>query len=442
ATATITAIYFSDPSLLYLHHFCIISYIIFVMTRFQCEPFHPAVWLTPFLYIYHGSTCVYHLLGIEVARYPEEVTLCVWLAVATVGNFSILFCRQNNVRYDTNAMPVGSIPLRVLQSLYVLFFFIFTLDLAQFLISGASSKIDIVLFDLRGINLSFSHSLLILTYTILLSYYTFVRRRYPIQLTALTLFALSLGVLILGERDILLRPLAISLLAYSVHRKSAKWVVLPLGAFALVSVPFLGALKSYFTLGFRLSHENEFLFSPFYGEFLRVGKNLEVILHRMDMWDYFYGETLLWDFARGLIPGFLYVPTNPTSWFNDLFFGALREEGGANGFSLLAEGYINFGYTGIVLWYSALSLFVHTFFRYSRRSVLALACYLYMVPFMIHVQRADFSNLISPLWKQLLLPITALMIGVSFHKALMRRRKKATNRSQDKIGALRARAVR
>ncbi len=394
------------------------------MTRFQCEPYHPAVWLTPFLYIYHGSTCVYHLLGLESARYPEEVTLCVWLAIATVGNFFILFGKRDEIRYKTEHMQIGAIPVRVLKSLYILFLCIFALDLIQFLFSGASSKIDIVIFEMRGINLNFSHSLLIVTYTILLSYYTFVQKRYPLRLTVLTLGVLLLGVLVLGERDLLLRPLAISLLVLSVQKKSAKWLVLPLGALALLSVPFLGALKSYFTLGVRLSSENDFLLSPFYGEFLRVGKNLEVILHRVDMWDYFYGETLLWDIARGIIPGFIYVPSNPTSWFNDLFFSSLRSEGGANGFSLLAEGYINFGYSGIVLWYSGLSLFALLFFRYSKRSILALACYLYMIPFMIHVQRADFSNLISPFWKQLIVPISILILGVAAHKALIRRKQK------------------
>jgi oligosaccharide repeat unit polymerase len=154
-----------------------------------------------------------------------------------------------------------------------------------------------------------------------------------------------------------------------------------------------------------------------------VGKNLEVILHRSNLWDYFYGETLLWDLARGIIPKFIYVPPNPTSWFNDLFFSSLRSTGGANGFSLLAEGYINFGYLGIGIWYVALSLFAYGFYRYSRSSIFTLACYLYMIPFMIHVQRADFSNLISPFWKQLLIPVILLSFAHYLHESVVKRTK-------------------
>ncbi len=412
------------PETLVLQHLLMLSYIGVMMWKYEFAPTHPVVWLLPFIYIYHGSTSLYHILELETATYPSETTLCVWIAVLTIGTYFSVFSKGLKDRCQTYSFTAYTIPNRLVSVVYVLTLALLFLDMFQFLSSGAMSKIDAYIFGMEAIDLNFSHSLFIVSYTILLAYRLFIGKRIPYLLIGCTLCGTFMALLVLGERDLFLRPLAITLLLLSIRSRNLKWGVLAIGCASVFLVPVLGAVKSYFTLGYRPADGSSIFLSPFYGEFLRVGKNLEVIMDNVLSWDYYYGETLVWDLMRGFIPGFLYVPQNPTSWFNDTFFSTLRSRGGANGFSLMAEGYINGGHMGVMVWYLLLSIFAHVFHVVSRKSALCLAAYIYMIPFMIHVQRADFSNLISPFWKQMLLPVLLFVCLSKAHSLLVGPRRK------------------
>ena len=61
------------------------------------------------------------------------------------------------------------------------------------------------------------------------------------------------------------------------------------------------------------------LLAIFQGEFLSAGRNLETILNTYGEWDFFYGETIIWDLARSVIPGFIYAVQNSIGWFNNTF---------------------------------------------------------------------------------------------------------------------------
>lgn len=168
------------------------------------------------------------------------------------------------------------------------------------------------------------------------------------------------------------------------------------------------------------------LLAIFQGEFLSAGRNLETILNTYGEWDFFYGETIIWDLARSVIPGFIYAVQNSIGWFNNTFNPDIVAIGQGYGFSFIAEGYINFGYFGIVIWYLILSIVIHFLYKNSQRSTYWFIGYIYMIPYFIYIQRGDLSNFISPLLKQLIV-FTILFILLNSVMKQFKRRKNIEN---------------
>ncbi len=80
------------------------------------------------------------------------------------------------------------------------------------------------------------------------------------------------------------------------------------------------------------------------------------------------------------------------------------------GFTIIGEGYLNFGYIGVVLWAIMLGLLVKKLYFSSKRSLTWLVIYVISIPTFIYSSRADLSNITSPLIKQTIIPLAILYV--------------------------------
>lgn len=174
---------------------------------------------------------------------------------------------------------------------------------------------------------------------------------------------------------------------------------------------------------------NEPLISIFDGEFISAGKNLDTILSNKVNWDYFYGQTFLWDIPRSIIPARFYYYQNSVGWFADQFHAARLRVGQGVGFSLAAEGFINFGYVGVILIFFVFAGLLSFLYNRSHRSFNSFIIYVLVAGFFIFTIRADLSNLFSPLFKQIFLPLLALA-GVS---SLLRKKGQITKHNYSAV---------
>jgi oligosaccharide repeat unit polymerase len=158
-------------------------------------------------------------------------------------------------------------------------------------------------------------------------------------------------------------------------------------------------------------------------EFASASYNLQVLLTNSNQWEFFWGETLFWDLKRAIIPSIIDRNLiNPTIWFNQTFFPNIYISGGGVGFSLVAEGYMNFGIVGVVIWFVILGIFVNYLYKRGAKSAIWLIIYILSMPILVFSTRADFSTILTQSIKQIALPILFLYLLQMFMEIAMKKR--------------------
>ena len=179
--------------------------------------------------------------------------------------------------------------------------------------------------------------------------------------------------------------------------------------FVMCMLPLSHIYKYYFLTGTITSTKvfnfNTLLFDFLNGEFISASKNLQVLINNEFYTNaLFKGKTILNDFIR------IFMKTNFThgKWYNDTFFPHVKTTG--YGFTIVGEGYINFGYLGVILVFIILALFIRVLYRNYYKNMYSFCIYIYTIPLYMYAIRADLANIFSPLIKHLLLSMLIIYI--------------------------------
>lgn len=221
---------------------------------------------------------------------------------------------------------------------------------------------------------------------------------------------LTLAYLISGERDLLFRVVLPHIfLFYTYNRRYSyrSYKIFLLFVAAAIVMPASQMMKGIFLFN-EDGLSSWSLYEILKGEFTAAGKNLNVIMSGVV--PPMHGETLIWDVKRVL--SFIYTDQmSPAEWYNVYVRAWLGIEGTSGwGFSLLAEGYMNFGTAGAFAWMFAVGLAARAFHRLSNRSSIWFSIYLCQIPIMIYCLRADLANLANLTIKVNLLVFTIIWL--------------------------------
>jgi oligosaccharide repeat unit polymerase len=370
---------------------------------------HPYTWYCPFFFLYGVSTPI--LVWLEIKENMgslHETVIMEWLALCSF----LLAVRYLKKRRPSSPKPIPEIE-RPAWFLLLAMLAVSDIYLAYIWRTGLTSKFEIILSTSLLGRLNPAFSVLALAYGILLAI-SLVRKRIPWGLVVFVIAWHLLSFLITGERAVLLRVLWITfLLVHTLYRKISNRVLATVAICGLLLLPVLQELKNVLIRDAPLSVT---LASPLVSalgdEFLAGSENLQTVIQNPPR-HYYWGETLWWDVKQALLPGFL-LPSGtgpaPTLRFNEEFFPGVVDEGGGRGFSLVAEGYMNFGAAGVVLWFVLLGSFVGYLYRQSARNLVWLTMYIVTMPLVVYITRADFSNLLSQFGKHVALPVVAIYV--------------------------------
>jgi oligosaccharide repeat unit polymerase len=127
---------------------------------------------------------------------------------------------------------------------------------------------------------------------------------------------------------------------------------------------------------------------------------------------YLYGQLLVNDLIRAIIPGFLFSRETfytTTTWYNESFFSRAYGTGMGMGFSLVAYGYVNFGYPGVVGLFLVLGWLTKKLYHKAGHSNIYLISYLGFSAVLISAIRADLTSIVSQSWKHILVPILLMI---------------------------------
>ncbi|MDF1782240.1 MAG: O-antigen polysaccharide polymerase Wzy [Alcanivoracaceae bacterium] len=234
----------------------------------------------------------------------------------------------------------------------------------------------------------------------------------------ISFFVLLLGYGVTGERDFVFRYLFMLVVVLFLYRWkfSAVYPALIILAMAFL-LPLSQALKGVVIVDhvdFSLVSQR----SIFENEFSSAGRNLQYVidskLTRMN------GLTYVWDFRRAM--PFVEGGQSAGKWFNEVLRMRYGDGGTSGwGFSLVAEGYMNFGKMGVAVQYFVLGVITLVVFLLSRRGGLYLLFYVFYLASFIYVQRADLANYLGFCFKLNLFIVFCVWFAVKGQKVLLRK---------------------
>ena len=366
---------------------------------------HPFTWFIPLFFLYSVSMPV--LVGVGDWEYVEgikQTLILEWVALITM---MLVFGRDVNKETDYNPKLLFNLKVVILP-LYIVSLGLTMIYMAYVFSRGLSSKYAISLDQSVFSKLGSFFTIFILSFILLLAHNLIIKKKIPKLLIFFTYAYAFVALLILGERDIILRVVLSSLLLlHALYKPLTRKTILLLGAVLLAVIPMLSNLKNFAFEGVRTTYEDaSFLVTLFGSEFISASRNLNKLITNPDMWTYFYGETILWDIKKATFG----IADSPGAWFNQVFYPSLIARGGGNGFTVVGEGYMNFGILGVILFFVFIGLTLKFMYKKASQNVLWLAVYITSVPIFVYVIRADLATLITQISKHIIFPIVIIYV--------------------------------
>lgn len=388
---------------------------------------HPLTWFSPVFYLYSISAPLLVAIG-ETAYINYDKTLFIeWIALFV---FIVLIGKPKKIDLKDSTEKIASLDVIVFPIFVVSTVLTFTY-LGYVYTSGIDSK-----YTLTNDNSIFRifvpfFSIFILSFTILLTHSFAVKKKFPKFLVIFSLAYSVLALLIIGERDIVLRIGIVLVLLYHIFYKKIKKKNLVLVALImLISIPIMGNLRNSAVSGSidKIEEEKSILVETLNSEFIAAPRNLQIVLDYEDLWTYFYGETYLWDLKMAFVQG----DNSAAVWFNNTFFPDLVRIGGGNGFTIVGEGYINFGILGVIAIFAFLALFLRVLYNQAIKNILWLIVYITSIPIFLYLIRGDLAVLFANVSKHIILPLLIIYFVKIIVKKRLRRQNMINNFKKEK----------
>jgi hypothetical protein len=368
---------------------------------------HPITWFGPIFWLYSAAYPMLAVAGLY--SYDSNLQTAVTLHALAFASFCmpLLWCKR---ALKIDHWNVGALRLRrdIAFSILAVLFPVIVLIIFNVGSLGAASKRELV--DMGSGIVSALNSVLILASFAYCVYAVCAVARgdsiWPIAAVALLCFGIV--IVMVGERDYLLRALVITVLIVWDFRRRPKFpAIVAIGLGVIVALPWLQSLKAAGLGGSAGGYQFE-LVSLFSQEFRVAAQNTYVVLAR-DVDAYATPvQVLSRDLIRALSPNILgFSAQSTTSWFNATIYFDLTS---GRGFTLVGYGYLLGGAAGVCALYAVMGMIYRYVYMRRSRSYMWLATYVLMVPLWMYVQRADIGTWLAQMSRSILL----LLIVFSF----------------------------
>lgn len=384
---------------------------------------HPYVWFGPIYTLYSIAHPILIILGEAYDEtYTKELMCLQWTGLVIF----LLVISPKRYSYEN----IRNIRLNTFSSGYIYkFSLVFLLIFILALMTGSySGKKDIYDSGSVLILVGFRVVLLFLiAYAIELISRIQAKNKSSLKITLITFMVTFLIFLFSGERDLVLRFLVITIFIYYIFSNQKKrkrfLIVLP---FLMLILPLLRKMK-YLGMGkgFTDTSSESFIASFLKSDFIAASKNLQILVSDPYSENLFNGFTFITDIIRSLKMDGLFsqYSFSVIEWFNHNYFASDRA---GQGFTLIGEGYVNFGIIGVILIMLIVSYMVKTLYFFSIKYLYGFFIYVLSIPIFMYSIRADLSNILSPLFTQVFMSILIIklvdhILKRNFDRALFKR---------------------
>lgn len=359
--------------------------------------FHPYVWFLGAHILYSTAYPILYYMNIRTNRgYSSEPLFMSSLAIL----FFVLVVPAK--RIEAQLLDKSHEAKKLNKSYLHILTIIITLSAFAIKILGYSNKKEIY-----GSSSFFTEVLsLVLIYinvfTLescnMLSYENMIDKKTTIEIFIAT-FSITIFT---GERDLFFRlSLIVILMLYFFGKIEKKSLILILCIFVIL-IPLSWKFKYFFLSGQLVdkSYDNgikSVIENFLTGEFESASRNLQNLVNNKNIsMGVMKGKTYISDITRI----FGYAPYSAQRWHQNTFYATSST---GQGFTLVGEGYINFGYFGVIIEYIIVGLFIRVLYLNNNKNIYTLFIYISCIPIFIYANRADLSNVFSPFVRHVLL---------------------------------------
>lgn len=410
AIATMTQWWFNWNVNLYVIFSIVLVVLCIIKTKLNI--LHPLVWYVSIFVIYQIAYPLLKIMQKEegiIEPLNDNYVILNWLATCSIiiflGNLKHIKYRKENIETKINKTILGI--------MYILIISVSILGLLYTAIKGYVSKYDIA----QSSNIFISITSICINMVSIITLYICLNENYSKkQKIAIFFFSFIvefLGMGILGERDLIIKYVAVFLLYYVAIYKPKKSKIIILLSSIIVLVSISPSLKMFLVRDNEKDEDNNIVVKFLSSDFQAAGLNFNYLLNREGLWDLKYGDTLIYDFLSPLSDFINFSEEQvSTRWYQNTFFaGSIT----GRGFSIIAEGYINFSVFGIVVWMFIICAIIRILYLKSGKSIYSFAIYICACPMLMYIARADLANFISPFVKYVLL-FTIIIYFISERK--------------------------
>lgn len=381
----------SDDKNVIVHLLSLLFLVVSACTLQKFDIFHPYVWYSFFYMLYSSAYPILYLIGYKTSYgYSKELMFCQWLGLSVI--LLILPSKTIDSNLKNRVVLKVSSFFKFIENTLLLYILLLSI---YFIKGSYSNKNDIYAHSNFLITIGFS-----LCYLAILMYcyelYILLEKnsdKYKITIFKFG-FIVVLFSFVTGERDYLFTFILVSTLILFYMKKINIGKLLLLVPVMSLLLPLTNIFK-YYILSGNISGSfswNNIIVELLDGEFISASRNLQILLSNNTN-SIFQGKSLLNDFIRI----FFSTGFSNQTWFNDTFFSYSHST--KYGFTLIGEGYVNFGLIGIVIICCIFGFIIRITYLNSSKNIYFMIMYLYMIPLFIYSTRADIANVISPFIK-------------------------------------------
>lgn len=374
------------------------TFLVLVVIIMKADFLHPYVWFLGMHTVYYTAYPILSIIYNEY-QYGYSNQPMFYASIAILVFVIVVPATHNNGHINNkNSDHIGlNRKFQHIMTIIILVSIIFIKAL------GYSSKVEIYS----------SNPILTMVFSLVLIYinvYTLdfcdqlcVHNKVDVKLILETFLSVFLLTMFSGERDLLLRFLLVTVLTlFFFNVIDKRKLVIFILSFVTVIIPMSVKYKTFFLSG-RIVETSEskgvrgVISSFLSGEFESASRNLQIIINNEESTKgIMSGKTLINDVTTI----FGYAPNSGLKWFQNTFYHGHRT---GMGFTLVGEGYINFGIIGIIIVYLIIGIFSRILYKNYRNSIYTFFFYISSIPLLIYASRADLANIFSPFVKHTLL---------------------------------------
>jgi len=347
--------------------------------------------------LYQISYPILNLLNIRVFEYSlinDNYYLYNWIATVS---FIIFYGKIENIRYDVSNLSF-EMKSNIMIVIYVIMSLICIFSSFYIIYNGFQSKYELANSGNKIIQIGNIFYTILIIYPVYLNLGKNISNKNKNILSIFNLLLMIFGMLTFGERSYLFNYIIVYLLFYFTCNKINYKQVLIIFTLAFILLSTSSSMKMFLSSNKYRTVKNDNIVVGFLNsDFASAGFNFNYLLNNEnDTKGIFLGKTYIYDFLspfEDLLPISKY---SSTKWYSNKYWST-RKTG--LGFSIIGEGYINFGLIGIIVEMFILARLTKFLYKRSNKNSYYYIIYLGYLSLMMYSCRQALGNIISPLFK-------------------------------------------